>query len=377
MEKGSFHPSAGASRVQKLDEIVSQIPLPNELPKGLDFTNSPNISTSKINSSTLDSLISQNEDLMARLSVALRKTNFLDEKSSALESENSTLKHRMNAMEDKLLILQEKDRLNTGRNQNLHEEANTSRAAVVKLERMYADIYVQAQDLQRRTSLLERYRARIQKAKINLQKDARRAKVLESQLQILESSRSQFVAGFEAKLHEARTQVEEVRAKALERDHIQEERIRLENKMLFEQRQFSQSRQSSLAEVERLENDLASTRAQLKESLVFTESQRMELDRLKYEIPDLQEEVKGLRDQVESLQTLWAHKQIEFGKLEEKNRNLQNLNQAVSANLNLQRKEIQDLKLGMEREIYLKHEKIKAQQAEIEMLHQKIRELES
>jgi len=378
MEKGSFHPSAGAlpkssgqtKRVQELEDIVSQIALPNELPKGLDFAPS---TTPKFSSSALDTAISQNEDLMARLSVSLRKTTFLEERSASLESENASLKARLQAIEEKMLILQEKDRMNSLRSNSLHEEALTAKTAANRLERLYADLYIQAQGFQRRVVSLERYRARVRRAAGGIKERARRVPNLEQKIESLENSRRQFAHGYEVKLSEARNQVEEMRAKAYERDQILQDKILLENKLLFEQRQFQQSRQFSQQEVERLETELGSARRQLKEELVKAETQRLELERLKFEVPDLQEETKALREQVESLQALWGQKELEFGKQEEKNRNLQNLNQALSANLNLQRKEIQSLKVGMEKEIYTKQERIKTLQTEIEMLRHQAR----
>lgn len=378
MEKGSFHPSAGAlpkssgqtKRVQELEDIVSQIALPNELPKGLDFAPS---TTPKFSSSALDTAISQNEDLMARLSVSLRKTTFLEERSASLESENASLMGRLQALEEKMLILQEKDRMNSLRSSGLHEEALTAKTAANRLERLYADLYIQAQGFQRRVVSLERYRARVRRAAGSIKERARRVPNLEQKIECLENSRRQFAHGYEVKLSEARNQVEEMRAKANERDQILQDKILLENKLLFEQRQFQQSRQFSQQEVERLEAELGSARRQLKEELVKAETQRLELERLKFEVPDLQEEAKALREQVESLQALWGQKELEFGKQAEKNRNLQNLNQALSANLNLQRKEIQSLKAGMEKEIYTKQERIKTLQTEIEMLRHQAR----
>ena len=50
MEKGSFHTSAGSqlanspettTQVRHLDDVVKRIPLPNQLPKGIDFASIP------------------------------------------------------------------------------------------------------------------------------------------------------------------------------------------------------------------------------------------------------------------------------------------------------------------------------------------------
>ena len=86
------------------------------------------------------------------------------------------------------------------------------------------------------------------------------------------------------------------------------------------------------------------------------------------EVPQLREDNQRLREQVESLQVLWAQKQKELDQVEEKNRALQKLNQSLSLNLNSQRKEISVLKLDMEKDGFSAQEKIKALLAEIQML---------
>lgn len=374
MEKGSFHTpprvqthstSGQTTQVQRLDEMVSRIPLPNQLPKGIDFANIP---APALRSATLESLISQNEDLMARLSVSLRKGNQLEERTTTLERENNVLKGRIDAMAEHFLVLQEKDRMTASRAQMLHDEAGSAKSAAEKLEKHYADLYVQAQSFQRRLIHLERYRARIQKASPSVQERAKRLPALEDKIRAQMISHMQTVNSYDAKLAEARIQIEELRGKAQERDQIFEQKVRFENQLIHEQRQNQLTRVDSQREIDRLDQENASLRMQLKEALLTSEMRRQDLDRLQHEIPDLQEEQKALREQVESLQVLWAHKQREMDQLEEKNRNLQRLNQTLSASLNQGRKELQDLKQDMEKDEFSAQERLKTLGTEIEML---------
>ncbi len=379
MEKGSFHPSTGApptqsthttSIVQKRDEMVRHIPLPNQLPKGIDFLSG---ATGNFSSAALESLISQNEDLMARLSVSLRRTTILEERGATLETENSSLKSRVQANDEKMLILREKDRMNSSRSAALHAEAVSAKASSAKLEKLYADLYVQTQKMRHRLQTLERYRVRVRRASAEIKARAKQVDSLKERLQTFDANLSQVINSYEARLSTAKAQIDEVRGRAMERDQILAEKIRLENQMLFEQRQFQQSREATQAELERLETDSSDLRTQLKEALVRSEGQRLELERVQMELPNLREETRALRDQVESLQALWGHREREFQQLEEKNRNLQQLNQALSANLNQQRREVQDMKLGVERDLYSKQEKIKNLQTEIQILRQELK----
>src|SRR6185437_9717415 len=97
MEKGSFHDSqldpfpARPKTRTEADDVVRQIPLPNQMPKGLEFSEIP---ASILKTATMETLLSQNEDLMARLSVALRKGNALEDQMSEIQAENGALKRK-------------------------------------------------------------------------------------------------------------------------------------------------------------------------------------------------------------------------------------------------------------------------------------------
>ncbi len=378
MEKGSFHPSdsqnsqasGSTARVQEFDEVVKRIPLPNQLPKGLDFSSAPE---AEIRSATLEGLISQNEDLMARLTVALRRANQLEEKNSVLNRENSLLKNRFNQLEEKTLILVEKDRMASARGQALHEEANVARSAAQRIEKLYASLYVQAQSFQRRMTTLERYRARIRLASSTIQKKARLADTLREEQITRDAGYTQSISSLEAKLTEARLQMESQRAKLVERDQLFEDKTKIENRLVFEQRQLQQLRTDSQEQIDRLDHEASSARRQLKESLVEAETLKLELSRLTEEVPGLQEETRALREQVESLQTLWSFKQKELTQLEEKNKNLQRLNQSLSTTLNEQRKEVQGFNVEREKIAMQSQEKIVTLQTEIDMLRYVLR----
>lgn len=381
MEKGSFHPSPSqnaqaaspqaSSRVQKAEEMVRKIPLPNQLPHGIDFKDLPPAS---LKSSTLDSLISQNEDLMARLSVTLRKSNQLEERNALLERENASFNAKLENIREQFMVLQEKDRIATERTQNLRQETSVHKGQAQKLADLYADLYVQAQAFQRRLIHLERYRARIRKAAASVQKRAKFVSETEEQLALSQKAHQHMVNSYEAKLTELKAQFDLLRSKTGDRDQIFEEKVKLENTLVYEQRQYQIRREESQTAVNHLQEENSSLRIQLKELLLAQETQRQELEALNLELPDLREQQAAKREQIESLQALWAHKQRELDQVEEKNRSLQRLNQSLSLNLNEQRKEIHTLKTDMEKEHFQAQEKIKTLLAEVQMLRRQMSE---
>ncbi len=136
----------------------------------------------------------------------------------------------------------------------------------------------------------------------------------------------------------------------------------------MEQRQHEQTKN----ELGLVTSELSDTRSQLKSVIVENEGKRLEIERLQAELPALTESQALLHEQVESLQALWIHKQKDSEIAEEKNKSLQKLNQALSLNLNSQRKEISDLQNQIEQVTFEKDDKIKTLIAEIQMLRRQL-----
>jgi chromosome segregation ATPase len=344
---------------------VKSIPLPNQLPKGMDFSEIP---VTAFKSSTLETLISQNEDLMARLSVALRKGSEQDEKVAAFERETQTLRTRFETLKEQYLLIQDKDRLACQRTTALHEDNVALKVKISKLEKMYSDIFVQAQAIQRRLVHLERYRARVKKVSHSLRLRRQDVQRLQALVDEKDQQHSQIIDSYENKLETVRAEVETLRQKAAERDRLYDLNVALENNAVYEQRQTAAYREDSDNRLAQNARELASLRMELKETLIACETAKQEAETLRSEVPNLKFANEQLVEQVESLQALWSHKQRETEQLSEKNKSLQKLNQSISLNLNQQRKEIHALNQQIEREGFQAQEKIKTLMREIQML---------
>lgn len=370
MEKGSFHTSHPQPvHANTVDDKIKSIPLPSQVPKGLDFNDIP---VSALKSSTLESLISQNEDLMARLSVSLRKVNELEEYTAQLEEDRKHIRARFDILKDQILVLQEKDKSATMRGLHQHEENTTLKVHSEKLERHYNDLYKQAGAFQKRLVRLERYRARIQKASAAVQNKARLAGRFEQELIVLKKELSiqhaQMVNSYELKLADARAEVTRLQPKADERDRMYEDLLKAENAKVYSERQFEEYKKEAEANSEKVQAENAGLRMEVKELLVDREAKIQEINDLNQEMPHLRERHQAMTEQVESLQALWNHKQFELERQEEKNQSLQKLNQSLSSTLNQQRKEIHELQAELEKEKFTAAEKIKTLLAEIQML---------
>ncbi len=174
------------------------------------------------------------------------------------------------------------------------------------------------------------------------------------------ATQKQIVSKYESELTELRSELEISRRRAADRDLLYESKIRIENQLVFEERQSRTYREDTQKELLSTKEENHDLRGQLKTRLIELERYERELavaiDRL--EASEVQEKEKV--DQIESLQLLWREKQSEFERVEEKNRSLQKLNQQLSVNLNAQRKEIMDLKAQIENERFIAAEKLNA-----------------
>lgn len=393
MENGTFHTSVRS--VLDMDEIIEKIPLPNQIPSPPDLSKLP---PEALRSSAVETLLGQNADLMARLGVALRKNGILDTKLNELEKENLHLRHRYDAIKDSVLVVQEKERMLTTRNTQISAEAETMRSRLVNLERGYTDVYLHAQSLEHQLRRFRNYRARVQAVLKNLKTHSKRlmdfigpnahptsnvAKILQSAEQEIrtvrfESSEAQhqLVSRYETELSQLRqcheneltqtkSDLEIAKRRAADRDLLFEAKIRIENQLIFEERQNRVYREETQKELQTLKEENIDLRGQLKTRLIEMERLERELKVASEHIQNLESHQNDQVDQVESLQLLWKEKQAEVERLEEKNRSLQKLNQQLSVNLNMQRKEIVDLKADLEKDRYASAEKIHALETQL------------
>lgn len=383
MEKGSFQTSVRS--VLETDEQVANVPIPNQMPIGLDLSKLPEVA---LRSSAVETLLGQNADLMARLGVALRKGGVLETRVTELQTENLHLRHRSETIKDQLLVLQEKERLLTERAAQVGAEAQAMQGRISALERRYADVYTHSQQQGRELRRLQNYRFRMKTVAENLRKQAARVfsvltdtnekkqtvgaalELAEQELQAIRSDNAdaqlQLVNRYEGEITHLRTEMELLRRRAADRDMLYEAKVRIENQLIFEERQARQYRDDTQAEMQAIKEENLDLREQLKTRLIeidrFEREVTVAIEKL--EISETQD--KDKTDQILSLQLLWKDKQAETERLEEKNRSLQKLNQQLSVSLNTQRREIMELKADIEKEKYLAQEKFKAIETQLE-----------
>ena len=129
METETFH----SARLGKLDfeqttsnaQSVSSIPLPDEMPAKRDLSHLPK---EILKSTTVENLISQNEDLMARLKVTLRRLSALENENQRVIEEANKIKLSQSSVSDQIMVYKEKDSMwkskvdHAEREKEIHQE---------------------------------------------------------------------------------------------------------------------------------------------------------------------------------------------------------------------------------------------------------------
>ncbi|PIS11383.1 MAG: hypothetical protein COT73_04275 [Bdellovibrio sp. CG10_big_fil_rev_8_21_14_0_10_47_8] len=91
-------------------------------------------------SSTVDALISQNEDLMARLKVSLRRLNALEDENKRLNDEVSHLTQINTSTSDQMLVWKEKERLWKDRHVRLEQDLQMFKQRFPDFEKMESQL---------------------------------------------------------------------------------------------------------------------------------------------------------------------------------------------------------------------------------------------
>ena len=398
------------------EEDVSRVALPTQLPALLDLSPLPE----KVQrSGAIEALIQQNEDLMARLSVAIRRSALVEDKIGKYESTIQQLKDRNEVLADQLLVYREKDRLQENSHKKYEKKIHQYKENLSLLEVQYAEYFATSKErqrsltasvdqLSRRLGRHLRYRAQIQRTSRQMRKRLKaqiahlncenkrleeklqqedihlqelRGKLsktvdhIQRQAQEAEANQRQLVEDYEKQftklkldLKEKQALVEELEGKVEDFEKLHGEKVFLQNQLVALQRLTKEKEEKFNQETHRLQVDLVNFRREAKEKT-------LEVDRLTQakasetsELEALRQAKARLEDQVESLQCLWRDTNNQLEVQSKKNKALQKLNQQLSTSLNERRKEAQTLRKQMDGSQFRAADKIKDLKGQVKAL---------
>ncbi len=364
------------------------VPLPNQVPNPVDLSVVPE---HILRSGAVESLIQQNEDLMARLGVAIRRSSLLEERVNEVEQSLKSFKHRYEVLQDQVLVLREKDQILSARAKKAQDESTEAKQQLSTLETRYGQLYATNKErvhqlmenldaLARRVSRHIHHRRRLYRVALEQRheiKDLRArlqdlehkltaerthnhdlqtklgeaAQHIQDQSKEAESNQRQLVQSYEAQLkglreslHQSQTQLSLSEDKVAEMTSVYETNISLENSIVTLKRSLADVESRYQTEVSQLQQQLSERRQEAKAKTLEVERLKSERDEAR-QMAQLERQEKGhLAEQVESLQCLWDENQKEILSQREKIEALQKLNQQLSSHLNQQRRELKKLR---------------------------------
>ncbi len=326
-----------------------------------------NIPQEILKSNTVENLISQNDDLMARLKVTLRRLSTIEIENQKLKDDLQRALLSQSAVSDQMLVYKEKDRIL--RNKIDHLERDKERLSVLSLS-----LEKTAQRLQNDIERHQRYHEKIKtQVKPYLKELKEYSTHLEQQIKIFQSDSN----SKETLIKELREQMGEVAKNARYQVELQQKQLadsvlnyESEIQTLQEKIRFFQSLEEELTHTKKslefalerkdlLENELVQTQRQKEEQNQSAQQERESLQTRLFElskqnqklgiehadlqirviedqekIKNLKEENANIKEQLESLRILWNSKNEEAEKIKTASLALERLNVELSKEVN-------------------------------------------
>jgi chromosome segregation ATPase len=348
---------------QQTSNRSEAIPLPDEMPKRNDFSHLPK---EILKSSTVENLISQNEDLMARLKVSLRRLSLLENENQRFSEESHKARMSQSSTTDQLLIWKEKDNLWKAKVDQLEKEkaiqAEKVRAFQEKSQTLSGEMsrhlkyqekiktqvrpyvaqlkeYSRTQDikLSETENLLANREAQLRDLRHQMMEVAKNSIY---QVEVTEKKSKEMIEFYETQItkmtedlaHLTRVQ-EELEIKSLKLHAALERQDSLENELVAIRRSKEEMRQ-------RLESDLSQTTDRTQELSRQNQKLGVEHADLQVRVIDSQERIQKLEkenfqmhEQMESLRYMWNAKNEENEKLKAAAAALERLNIELSQKL--------------------------------------------
>ncbi len=334
-----------------------------------------------LRSNTVESLITQNEDLMARLKVSIRKMAHLESENQRLKEAQESLDLKCNSLSDQILIFKEKDQL-AKRKVNDSEFKKTETEEKLKLTEMdyallrrdYDNTYRQLRRLARYHQKIKTFvRPQIRLQKISHQKLSEFCLQLEDklstrdalikslreqigeitnnvkiQIQAFQQQQSELVENFEA---EKNSLSEEIRQLTSEKENFKQQAVKLEevlleqdslrNDLIAQERSKAELRSRYESETDEIKSKLAIIRSENQKLSSENQVLKSGTNDLNQELSRFRNENENLLTQLESLRQLWHEKSSEMNQLKANIAALEKLNLDLSQSLKTQRQKTQ------------------------------------
>lgn len=328
--------------------------------KGVDFDEA---SVQIGHSSGLESLISQNEDLAARLRVAIRSIASLENQNKDLAESYDQLRIRLAATQDQLLIWREKESIWQERIQKSEDQTS-------ELKKRFPELLSMEEKLDRYRRYHERVKTQVKPYIHELKQYSEGLLVQIQELnQKLDQSQSDKqtlshkISDLENRLDKTLASHHQVQVDLMEsfekdRIHLQNEieslkelnsylqnrsdrldkslskQDNLENEVVAVRRKLDELHRTHESEISSLRQQYSSERQKLVERNLQAEEQQKEIEKLSAKNLELEKQRLQQDEQMTSLRYLWTARSEECEKLNLANQALEKLNAELSHKLN-------------------------------------------
>ncbi len=323
------------------------VPLPFQVPEPPDLSKVP---LSVIHSATVETLISQTEDLSARLKVQIRRNAVLERRALELEEKTKDIEKQMFTMQEQLEVFKEKDATHSDKVRDLQTSLDNYKKELELLEVRYSeltnlskrredDAANTAKDLKAQITELEKLlplenenfklteernylKGKLEELVVYLQKKEEEAKELRHQI----AQQREGLTSQDQLIQTLKQQVEYNHKAA-------EAKAELENMLIHKDREHQ-------AATANIMNETMGLRQELKNHQMMSKGLHSEKTQLEAQLKSCEETITGLSKdnselerQIENLQNLWYKLQAEYEKEKTKTAALTKLNRELSVEL--------------------------------------------
>ena len=353
-----------------------------------DLENNGNLAklpTAKVKSGAVESLLSQNEDLAARLKVLLRRLASIEEENLKLTQEHREMKHQSTGLTDQMAVYREKESSWRERTLIAEETLDIQQVQLRQKEIEFAKLRTQEWEMrqhlqtqiektERTYHRLLRYRARIknwikptfknlnhQVSEKNLKieqfkreiqnteilcqnlvhKNQEQIKRSRESLQASELEKLQLIAQFEQQRNDLKAEIQsitetshELRKKAALLDRCLERQDYLENRLIFSERENQELRGKFNDEFSLIQTQMYEWRSKAQSYEVENESLQQNKNELDHQYKKTKEVAERLDEQMSALRILWKEKVHENERLRNKQQELESINAELSIRMN-------------------------------------------
>ncbi|MEK7357595.1 MAG: hypothetical protein AAB250_14175 [Bdellovibrionota bacterium] len=351
------------------DDLSSvPVPLPTEIPPPPNLSQLP---AHILHSGTVETLIGQNEDLMVRLKVNIRRNGVLEQRILQQEQILEEIQAINASLVAQVQILQEKERLLRDRASGFDVRSDDMQSEILLLKTKLEAAEERRDELHAGLDFEMAFRRRVRKwVRPYINELRGQTEFLDSQLNSREAALSDLRSRFEETIHQlqtlhrrhteektqlveqyekrqeaikaelakANTEVKYLREKATRLDETLSAKSQTDNQNIYLERKIKDLESSLGGELKTFQEQAASFRKEAKALAVELATTCAELNEIRKERDEASAEKARVQDQFESLQAVWTEtqKKMEASRLQQDA--LNKLNQELSRQLKEERK---------------------------------------